>query len=94
MGRLILGRAGWLLHRLTGLFLAVGLTVHFGVMHYGLPATYGKTFRMAFLSSAIYHALYGLWGIAVEHLMGRHDSGATERQQTGKDAIAPSRTVE
>lgn len=60
--------AGWLLHRLTGLFLVLGLIVHFSKMHYGLSAPYGTPFKMIFLSSVIYHGFYGSWGLAVEYI--------------------------
>ncbi len=70
----------WFFHRLTGVVAFGGLIVHFYVMHYPsganisyenvterLSHTGWRIFYLFFLSSIIFHGLYGLWGMAVEH---------------------------
>ena len=73
----------WLIQRITGAVLFLGLAVHFYVMHFIGPEqlTYEAVsarladpawiaFNIAFLLSAIYHGFNGLWGIAIEYLKG------------------------
>jgi succinate dehydrogenase hydrophobic membrane anchor protein len=71
----------WAAHRLTGAILVFGLGLHFSVMHFSGPSelTYEAVrerlmqpawtaFNAAFLVAAIYHGLYGLWGIGIEYV--------------------------
>lgn len=75
------GTSAWILHRLTGLMLAAGLSVHFVVMHFSGPGklTYEAVaarlselgwvaFNLAFMVSALFHGFNGLWGMAIEYL--------------------------
>ena len=74
---------GWLLHRITGVFLAFGLLYHFIVMHYIGHDNYSydavmqrlsepswKIFNVFFLFSALYHGFYGLNGVISEYVKG------------------------
>lgn len=71
----------WLIQRITGAVLLAGLTVHFMVMHFSgaenlahaevvkrLSSPIWLAFNAAFLLSAIYHGMSGLWGMTVEYL--------------------------
>ena len=77
------GSYGWLFQRVSGVILFVMLIAHFVLMHYmvGEKRLYAevlrrlsnplwKTFDVAFLSLALYHGWYGVWGI-VEDYVGR-----------------------
>ncbi len=72
---------GWLLQRVSGLFLIGGLITHFFVMHFSghekvtyevvikrLSSPGWMAFDVLFLSIVIYHGFNGLWGIALEYL--------------------------
>ncbi|MEN2995143.1 MAG: succinate dehydrogenase, hydrophobic membrane anchor protein [Thermodesulfovibrio sp.] len=71
----------WLLHRITGVILAVGLVYHFIFMHFLGQNNYSyeaviqrlsdpswKIFNIVFLVSAIYHGFYGLNGLVTEYI--------------------------
>lgn len=73
----------WLLHRITGLILVVGLFYHFIFMHFMGHDNYSyeaviqrlsepswKLFNIVFLFSAIYHGFYGLNGLVSEYIKG------------------------
>jgi len=70
----------WVLQRLTGLILVVGLAVHFWVLHFAIerPVTFDKVlerlrypgwvlFDLLLLVAAIYHGLNGLWAIILDY---------------------------
>ncbi|MDA8155784.1 MAG: hypothetical protein M0Z52_04935 [Actinomycetota bacterium] len=72
---------GWLLSRASAVVLVAGLAVHFSANHFGRPnaSEHGivmmrlahpgwMAFYAVFLLAIIYHAAYGLWGIALEYL--------------------------
>lgn len=71
----------WLLHRLTGIILIVGLLYHFFMMHFTEADAYSyqavmqrlsepswKIFNTVFLLSALYHGFYGLNGLVTEYI--------------------------
>ncbi|NTU43263.1 MAG: hypothetical protein HGA78_09510 [Nitrospirales bacterium] len=59
----------WLFHRITALILMVGLPLHLLIMHNGISFPWhSRAAKTVFLLSAVYHAAYGLWGLAVEYL--------------------------
>ena len=72
---------GFSLSRVSAIMLVAGLAAHFLANHFGPPnaSEHGvvllrlshpawMAFYVVFLLAIIYHAAYGLWGIAVEHL--------------------------
>lgn len=74
------GSWGWLFQRLSGVLLAVLVIVHFVLMHYAgferrlyadvltrLSNPLWKTFDLVFLSLALYHGWYGVWGIVGDY---------------------------
>lgn len=74
----------WLFHRITGIILLAGLTIHLYIMHFSgqeqisyefvrarILNPYWKTFNIVFLISAVYHGFYGMWGIATEYSVSR-----------------------
>lgn len=78
------GLLGWLLQRISGVLLIVGLIIHFSIMHYSGPeqikyelvlrrisSPYWKTFDLLFLSLIIYHGFNGVWGIAIEYISSK-----------------------
>ena len=71
---------GWFLQRITAIFLAFGLLVHFWVLHFVIerPVTFAKVqermltpgwviFDLLLLVFAIYHALNGLWNVIIDY---------------------------
>jgi len=77
------GSYGWLFQRVSGVMLFVMLIAHFILMHFmgGEKRLYAdvlqrlsnplwKTFDLVFLSLALYHGWYGVWGI-IEDYVGR-----------------------
>lgn len=73
----------WLLHRITGVILVVGLLYHFILMHFMGHDNYSyeavmqrlsepswKVFNIVFLFSALYHGFYGLNGLITEYVKG------------------------
>lgn len=71
----------WLLHRITGVLLVVGLLYHFILMHFIGHDNYSyeaviqrlaepswKIFNIVFLFSALYHGFYGLNGLITEYV--------------------------
>ncbi|GAQ93886.1 succinate dehydrogenase [Thermodesulfovibrio aggregans] len=71
----------WLLHRITGVILVVGLLYHFVLMHFMGHDNYSyeavmqrlsdpswKIFNIVFLISALYHGFYGLNGLVLEYI--------------------------
>lgn len=73
----------WLLHRITGVILVVGLLYHFILMHFMGHDNYSyeavmqrlsepswKIFNIVFLFSALYHGFYGLNGVVTEYVRG------------------------
>lgn len=70
----------WLVQRLSGLFLALAMVVHFLDYHFvlGRPVTFEKVvgrlqspgwviFELVFLALVIYHGLNGLWGVVSDY---------------------------
>jgi len=70
----------WFLQRITAIFLALGLVVHFVVLHFFVqrPLTFEKVrarlsspgwviFDILLLAVAIYHALNGIWAIILDY---------------------------
>ena len=75
----------WLLRRVTGVLLFLGLGLHFYTMHFMGDAQLthdailarlnhpGWTaLNVTLLGSAIVHGMSGLWGIAIEYIAGRN----------------------
>ncbi len=77
------GALRWFFHRITSIYLAVVLLVHFFMMHFAKSADtrltyegvknfvsnpYFKTMDILFLFFALYHGLYGLWGILEDYV--------------------------
>lgn len=75
------GSVGWLLQRVSGVFLFVLLVTHFALMHYLGPEKrlyadvarrfanpLWKTFDLVFLALALSHGWYGVWGIAQDYV--------------------------
>ncbi|MCX7988718.1 MAG: succinate dehydrogenase, hydrophobic membrane anchor protein [Thermodesulfovibrio sp.] len=73
----------WLLHRITGVILVLGLLYHFIFMHFMGHDNYSyeavmqrlrepswKIFNLVFLFSALYHGFYGLNGLITEYVKG------------------------
>lgn len=71
---------GWFLQRITAIFLAFGLLVHFWVLHFVIerPVTFAKVqermltpgwviFDLLLLVFVLYHALNGLWNIIIDY---------------------------
>ncbi len=71
---------GWFLQRISAIFLALGLLVHFWVLHFVIerPVTFLKVqerlltpgwivFDLLLLTAAVYHALNGLWNVIVDY---------------------------
>jgi succinate dehydrogenase / fumarate reductase membrane anchor subunit len=71
---------GWFLQRITAIFLAFGLFVHFWVLHFVIerPVTFVKVqermltpgwviFDLLLLIFAVYHALNGLWNVVIDY---------------------------
>lgn len=67
----------WLLQRLSGLFLAAGVLIHFLVLHSKGPPSYPEvaerlastgwvSFYSVLLAAIIYHGFNGLWAIALD----------------------------
>ena len=74
----------WLIQRISGAILFIGLLMHFYLMHFmgteqlsyelitaRLNDPLWIVFNIVFLISAIYHGFNGLWGIALEYIKGR-----------------------
>lgn len=74
----------WIIHRVTAVFLVVGLIVHFIVLHYGIerPVNFAKVYQRLshpawiifdslLLIAVIYHALYGAYSIISDYNPGR-----------------------
>lgn len=75
------GSTGWLLQRLSGVLLFVLLVTHFVLMHYMGPEKrlyadvarrfanpLWKTFDLVFLTLALSHGWYGVWGIVQDYV--------------------------
>ncbi len=74
------GMAGWLLQRVSGIFLAYALVVHLWTVHYVnmgrlnwetiatrlQDGTFWTIYYLLFIPSVVYHALNGIWGIALD----------------------------
>lgn len=76
------GLTSWLLQRLTGLLLVVGLFIHVNVIHFTTEArlidfssvttrlaespTGWAIFYVSFLLACIYHGLNGIWAIMLD----------------------------
>jgi len=71
---------GWYLQRITAIFLAFGLLVHFWVLHFVIerPVTFVKVqermltpgwviFDLLLLIFAVYHGLNGLWNVIIDY---------------------------
>ena len=71
---------GWFLQRVSAIFLALGLLVHFWVLHFVIerPVTFLKVqerlltpgwvvFDLILLIAAVYHALNGLWNVIIDY---------------------------
>lgn len=71
---------GWYLQRITAIFLAFGLLVHFWVLHFVIerPVTFAKVqermltpgwviFDLLLLIFAVYHGLNGLWNVIIDY---------------------------
>jgi succinate dehydrogenase / fumarate reductase, membrane anchor subunit len=71
---------GWFMQRITALFLAVGLLIHFWVLHFAIerPVTFEKVqerllsggwvfFDLLLLAAGLYHALNGVWNILTDY---------------------------
>ena len=71
---------GWFLQRISAIFLALGLLVHFWVLHFVIerPVTFLKVqerlltpgwvvFDLILLIAAVYHALNGLWNVIIDY---------------------------
>jgi len=75
------GALSWYFHRLTSIYLAVVLLLHFIVMHFlasggftyeavaeRLSAPGWKVLDIIFLFTGLYHGLYGLWNILEDYI--------------------------
>ncbi|MBN2571962.1 MAG: succinate dehydrogenase, hydrophobic membrane anchor protein [Ignavibacteriales bacterium] len=71
---------GWFMQRISAIFLAAGLLIHFWVLHFTIerPVTFEKVqsrlhspmwivFDILLLAAAIYHALNGAWNITLDY---------------------------
>lgn len=71
---------GWFLQRISAIFLALGLLVHFWVLHFVIerPVTFLKVqdrlltpgwvvFDLLLLTAVVYHALNGLWNVIIDY---------------------------
>jgi len=80
----LIGVILWLLQRVSGVILVVGLFIHFYLMHFSGPEQLTHTsvtnrlsnpfwigFNGIFLLSAIYHGFNGLWGIVLEYVSSK-----------------------
>lgn len=74
------GALYWALHRISGVLLVIGMTIHFYVMHAGSTNALSHEavlarlnnpgwtgFNLTLLGLVIYHGLYGLMGIVREY---------------------------
>ncbi len=75
------GAIAWFFHRLTAIYLAVVLLVHFAVMHFigdgvltydkvaaRLVSPGWKVLDILFLYTGLYHGLYGLWNLLEDYI--------------------------
>lgn len=75
------GVSGWLLQRISGGVLFLGLALHFYTMHFSGKGNIGYevvmerfsdpawiAFNAVFLVSVIYHGFAGLWVMALEYI--------------------------
>ena len=75
------GMAGWLLQRVSGIFLTYALVVHLWTVHYVnidrltwevitsrlQDGAYWTVYYCLFVPAVVYHAMNGLWGIALDY---------------------------
>ncbi len=75
------GTAGWLLQRVSGLFLAYALAVHLWAVHVVSSGNLTwetitarlqdnllwSTYYLLFIPAVVYHAANGLWGIVLDY---------------------------
>ena len=79
------GVYGWLLQRITGLFLAFFLIVHLNVMHFSQgsleidfaavtqrlqSSPFWGIFYLLFVPAVVFHGLNGIWGIYLDYQPG------------------------
>jgi len=75
------GALAWFFHRLTAMYLAVVLLIHFAVMHFigdgtltydkvaaRLVSPGWKVLDILFLYTGLYHGLYGLWNLLEDYI--------------------------
>jgi len=73
----------WFMQRITAIILAIGLLVHFYVLHFAIerPITFEKVqerlltpgwvlFDLILLASAVYHGLFGLFNVICDYNPG------------------------
>lgn len=71
---------GWFMQRISAIFLAAGLLIHFYVLHFTIerPVTFEKVqlrlhsplwilFDILLLTAAVYHALNGVWNVSLDY---------------------------
>ena len=75
------GMTGWLLQRVSGIFLAYALGVHLWAVHYVnmdrltwetittrlQDGTFWSIYYILFIPAVVYHALNGIWGIVLDY---------------------------
>ena len=75
------GMAGWLLQRVSGIFLAYALAVHLWTVHNVnmdrltwdvitsrlQDGVYWTVYYLLFVPAVVYHAMNGLWGIVLDY---------------------------
>ena len=75
------GLVGWLLQRVSGIFLAYALIVHLWTVHYVnmgrlnwetiagrlQDGTFWTIYYLLFIPAVVYHAFNGIWGIVADY---------------------------